>query len=175
MPASAAALQEGWKVVEVTRRVLVCRQSVHNWIARYQQRGLTAELRRIERQLARAGVGAVPSRSSIYRCLKRHGLIDLRRRRKRREDFRRWERDRLMRLWRIDVMGGVMLEDGAELKVVTGLDPENGTTGRFFPPAQGRAVRRTWWRGGRRDDLQASRELSRGARALGLSQRSSRQ
>jgi len=32
-------------------------------------------------------------------------------------------------------MGGVMLEDGAELKVVTGLDPENGTTGRFFPPA----------------------------------------
>jgi hypothetical protein len=34
---------------------------------------------------ARQGrVGAVPSRSSIYRCLKRHGLIDLRRRRKRR-------------------------------------------------------------------------------------------
>jgi hypothetical protein len=38
-------------------------------------------------------------------------------------------------LWQIDVMGGVMLEDGAELKVVTGLDPENGTTGRFFSPA----------------------------------------
>jgi hypothetical protein len=38
-------------------------------------------------------------------------------------------------LWQIDVMGGVMLEAGAELKVVTGLGPENGTTGRFFPPA----------------------------------------
>ena len=115
-------------MVEVARRLLVCRQSVHNWIARNQQGGLTAEPRRIERQLARAGVGAVPSRSSIYRCRKRHGLIDLRRR-KRREDFRRWERDRLMQLWQIEVMVGVMLEDGAELKVVTGLDPENGTCG----------------------------------------------
>jgi hypothetical protein len=68
MPASAAALREGWKVVEVARRLLVCRQSVHNRIAHYQQGGLTAEPRRIDRQLARAGVGAVPSRSSIYRC-----------------------------------------------------------------------------------------------------------
>jgi hypothetical protein len=40
-----------------------------------------------------------------------------------------------MQVWQIGVMGGVMLEDGAELKVVTGLDPDNGTTGRFFPPA----------------------------------------
>jgi len=38
-------------------------------------------------------------------------------------------------LWQTDVMGGVMLEAGAELKVVTGLDPETGTTGRCFPPA----------------------------------------
>jgi len=139
MPASAAALRDGWKVVEVARRLLVCRQSVHNWIARYQQGGRTAEPRRIECQLARAGVGAVPSRSGIYRCLKRHGLIDLRRRRKRREDFGRWERDRLMQLWQIDVMGGVMLEDGAELKVVTGLDPDNRTTGTFSTrPSAGR-------------------------------------
>ena len=29
-----------------------------------------------------------------------------------------------MQLWQFDVMGGLMLEDGAELKVVTGLDPE---------------------------------------------------
>jgi len=43
-------------------------------------------------------------------------------------------------LWQIDVMGGVMLEAGAGLKVVTGLDPENGTTGRCFPtrPKAGR-------------------------------------
>ena len=79
-------------------------------------------------------MGAVPSRSGIYRCRKRHGLIDLQRRRKRREDVGRWERDRLMQLWQIEVMGGVMLEDGAELKVVTGLDPETGATG-YSPPA----------------------------------------
>src|SRR6266542_4219859 len=60
--------------------------------------------------------------------------------------FRRWERDRLMQLWQIGVMGGVMLKDGAGLRVVTGLDPENGTTGAFSHPPRGRAVRRTWWR-----------------------------
>jgi hypothetical protein len=54
--------------------------------------------------------------------LKRHGLIELRRRRKRRDEFRRWERERPMQLWQMDVMGGVFLVDGAELKVVTGVD-----------------------------------------------------
>ena len=78
--------------------------------------------RRIEHHLARAGLEPVPSRSSIYRCLKRHGLIELRRRRKRREEYRRWERDRPMQLWQMDVMGGVELDDGSELKVVTGID-----------------------------------------------------
>jgi transposase len=78
--------------------------------------------RRIEHQLARNGVQPVPSRSSIYRCLRRHGLIELRRRRKRREEYRRWERERPMQLWQMDVMGGVELDDGTELKVVTGVD-----------------------------------------------------
>jgi transposase InsO family protein len=78
--------------------------------------------RRIEHQLARQGVEPVPGRSSIYRCLRRHGLIELRRRRRRRDEFRRWERDRPMQLWQMDVMGGVELDDGNELKVVTGVD-----------------------------------------------------
>ncbi len=78
--------------------------------------------RRIEHQLARAGIDPVPSRSAIYRCLRRHHLIELRRRRKRREEFRRWERERPMQLWQMDVMGGVVLADGTELKVVTGVD-----------------------------------------------------
>src|SRR5438094_5448015 len=78
--------------------------------------------RRIEHQLGRQGLETVPSRSSIYRCLKRHGLIELRRRRKRREEFRRFERERPMELWQMDVMGGVLLEDGSELKVLTGID-----------------------------------------------------
>jgi transposase InsO family protein len=43
-------------------------------------------------------------------------------RRKRRDEFRRWERERPMQLWQMDVMGGVLLTDGTELKVVTGID-----------------------------------------------------
>jgi transposase InsO family protein len=78
--------------------------------------------RRIRHQLAKLGVDPVPGRSSIYRCLRRHHLIELRRRRKRRDEFRRFERERPMQLWQMDVMGGVRLEDGTELKVVTGID-----------------------------------------------------
>jgi transposase InsO family protein len=78
--------------------------------------------RRICHELAKVGLDRVPSRSAIYRCLRRHRLIELRRRRKRREEFRRWERERPMQLWQMDVMGGVLLSDGTELKVVTGVD-----------------------------------------------------
>ena len=149
-----AVIQDGWKVSEVAARLGVSRQSVHNWIARYEQGGLAgladrshrpascphqidAELeaaicelrrlhpgwgpRRIEHQLAKTEP-LVPSCSSIYRCLKRHGLIELRRRRKRRDEFHRSERERPMQLWQMDVMGGVFLAGGSELKVVTGID-----------------------------------------------------
>ena len=37
-----AVVQDGWKVVEVADRLGVSRQSVHNWIARYEQGGLAA-------------------------------------------------------------------------------------------------------------------------------------
>jgi transposase len=78
--------------------------------------------RRILHQLGRQGVDPLPGRSSIYRCLKRHNLIELRRRKKRRDEFRRWERDRPMQLWQMDVMSGVLLDDRTELKIVTGID-----------------------------------------------------
>jgi transposase InsO family protein len=78
--------------------------------------------RTILSQLVREGVVPVPSRSAIYRCLVRHGLVDPQRRRKRRSDYKRWERLRAMELWQMDVMGGVVLVDGTELKVVTGVD-----------------------------------------------------
>lgn len=77
--------------------------------------------RTILSKLRREG-GDPPSRSSIYRCLVRHRLIAPKARRRRREDYKRWERSRAMELWQMDVMGGVRLTTGAQLSVVTGLD-----------------------------------------------------
>jgi len=34
-----AVVQDGWKVTEVADRLGVARQSVHNWIARYEAGG----------------------------------------------------------------------------------------------------------------------------------------
>jgi transposase InsO family protein len=77
---------------------------------------------RIAHQLSREGTVPVPGRSSVYRALVRHGLIDPTKRRRRRADYRRWERGRSMELWQMDVMGRVHLCDGAELKLVSGID-----------------------------------------------------
>lgn len=65
-------------------------------------------------------VEAAPSASAIYRSLRRHGLVQARKRRSRREDYKRWQRQRPMELWQLDVVGGVALANGRYLKVVTG-------------------------------------------------------
>jgi transposase InsO family protein len=78
--------------------------------------------RTIRYHLEWEGVSPVPSRSGIYRALLRHNLVDQNARRKRRRDYKRWERLRAMELWQMDIMGGVYLVDGSELKVVTGID-----------------------------------------------------
>jgi transposase InsO family protein len=77
---------------------------------------------RIRHQLAREGVVPVPGRSSVYRALVRNGLLDPAKRKRKRSDYRRWERGRAMELWQMDVMGGVHLSNGSEVKVVTGID-----------------------------------------------------
>jgi transposase InsO family protein len=145
-------LEEGASVTEVARRHGVARQTVHEWLARYAQGGLAdrssrpascphqmpavVEARivsmrrdhpgwgpsRICWELERAGVMPLPGRSAVYRALIRHGLVDPKKRRRRREDYRRWERGRAMQLWQMDVMGRVHLAGGAEVKVVTGID-----------------------------------------------------
>ncbi|MEV0725610.1 IS481 family transposase [Micromonospora purpureochromogenes] len=66
--------------------------------------------------------GPIPSRITVHRVLIRHGLIDPIPRRRRREDYRRWERGRPMELWQLDIVGGIQLADGGEAKVVTGVD-----------------------------------------------------
>jgi len=77
---------------------------------------------RIRWELERAGVVPLPGRSAVYRALVRHGLVAARKRRRRREDYRRWERPRAMDLWQMDVMGRVFLAGGTEVKIVTGID-----------------------------------------------------
>jgi transposase InsO family protein len=96
---------------DLEARVLVLRDAHPRW-------GPT----RIVYELEREGVVAVPGRSSVYRALVRNGRIDPARRRRRRADYKRWERGRPMELWQMDVVGGVHLGDGAEVKVITGID-----------------------------------------------------
>ncbi|MET8944208.1 IS481 family transposase [Streptomyces sp. NPDC004542] len=84
--------------------------------------------RRIAHVLERSGtVAPVPSRMTVYRILVRHGLVVPGVRRRKRSDYKRWQRDRAMQLWQMDIVGGVMLVDPvtgelSEAKIVTGVD-----------------------------------------------------
>jgi transposase InsO family protein len=73
-------------------------------------------------ELEARGVEPLPGRSSVYRCLVRHGLIEPEARRRRKADYRRWERSRAMELWQMDVVGGVMLADGWKASIISGID-----------------------------------------------------
>lgn len=78
--------------------------------------------RTILSRLRAAGVEPLPGRSSIYRALVRHGLIEVARRRRRREDYKRWERSKAMELWQMDIVERFYLADGTELFALTGVD-----------------------------------------------------
>ena len=77
---------------------------------------------RLRYQLEKEGVTPVPSESSVYRALRRGGLIVPASRRKKLPTYKRWERGRPMELWQMDVVGGVLLENGTECKILTGID-----------------------------------------------------
>jgi transposase InsO family protein len=77
--------------------------------------------------LAREGADPLPGRTSIERCLIRHGLVNRTPRRRRRSDYKRWERSRSMELWQMDIVGGVRIVDPdtgevSEAKIVSGID-----------------------------------------------------
>jgi transposase InsO family protein len=78
--------------------------------------------RRIAFELGRLGAGPVPSESGIYRALLRAGLIEPGARRRRKEQWRRWERGTPNELWQMDVVGGFLLADGTHAKALTGID-----------------------------------------------------
>ncbi len=95
---------------EIEARIVELRRSHPGW-------GPRTILNKLRRELDHP-----PSRAAIYRCLVRHRLIQPKPRRRRREDYKRWERSRSMELWQIDVMGNVRLASGLQLSVVTGVD-----------------------------------------------------
>ncbi|MGY5106146.1 integrase core domain-containing protein, partial [Streptomyces sp. 900105245] len=78
--------------------------------------------RRLVHELERRGITPVPSRATVYRVLVRNGLVEPGVRKRRRSDYRRWERSASMELWQMDIVGGLLLADGSECKMVTGID-----------------------------------------------------
>jgi transposase InsO family protein len=96
--------------------------AVEVWVLEARRRHPDWGPRRLVHEAARAGVDPPPSRSGIYRALKRAGLIDPAARRRRDRRFRRWERGAAMELWQLDVVGGVVLADGRPAKILTGID-----------------------------------------------------
>ena len=78
--------------------------------------------RRLLFELGRRKVSPLPSRSTVYRVLVRRHLVAARKRKRRREDYKRWQREEPMQLWQLDVTASVFLADGTELKLISGID-----------------------------------------------------
>ena len=102
----------------------------HPWQIPAELESAVCELRRAHRkwgpkrlvfEMGRRGLGTV-TRSTVYRVLVRNQLIEPRSRRRRRQDYVRWERPVPMQLWQLDVTASAFLADGQEVKIVTGLD-----------------------------------------------------
>ena len=62
------------------------------------------------------------SRSTVCRVLVRHRMIEPVSRRRRRDQYRRWERPVAMELWQMDVTASLFLAGGRECEVITGID-----------------------------------------------------
>ena len=167
-------LDTGATVTDVATRYGIDRRTLHRWLLRYANDGLSALADRssrpdrcshqispeLEAQIValrrahpgwgprtilnklRRGSTVAPSRSAIYRCLVRHRLIEPKQRRRRREDYKRWERSRSMELWQMDVMGGIYLMNGIQLSVVTGIDDHSRfcVAAKLVPRATARPI-----------------------------------
>jgi transposase InsO family protein len=134
----------------------------HSHRPRFQPRQLNADIealicqlrgahprwgpRRLAYELNKANVSPVPSRSTIYRVLVRRGLVPARKRKRRRQDYKRWQRDAPMQLWQLDITGSVFLTDGTELKLISGIDDHSRfcVIATVVPRATARAVCRAF-------------------------------
>jgi transposase len=97
---------------------------------------------RLAFELERRDIGPVPSLATLYRVLARNTLIIPGQRRRPRSSYIRWEREAPMVLWQVDVMGGVFLADGTEVKLVSGIDDHSRycVIAQLVIRATGRAV-----------------------------------
>jgi transposase InsO family protein len=77
--------------------------------------------RRISHELARRGTQPAASRATVHRVLVRNGLVNAQDQAHKRR-YRRWQRAQPMHLWQLDLLGGVVLADGRECKLLTGID-----------------------------------------------------
>ena len=77
--------------------------------------------RRLVFEMGRRGYPGL-SRSTVYRVLVRHQLIQPVPRRRRRDQYIRWERPAPMQLWQLDVTASLFLASSRECKVITGID-----------------------------------------------------
>ena len=75
----------------------------------------------------------MPSRSTVYRVLVRRGLVPARKRKRRRQDYKHWQREQPMQLWQMDITASVFLTDGTELKLISGLDDHTSQLRRWRP------------------------------------------
>jgi transposase len=100
-----------WRISAEVEAVICDLRSSHRWWGP----------RRLVFELSKRGHPDV-SRSTVYRALVRHQLLEPVSRRRRRDQYRRWERSASMELWQLDVTASLFLADGRECKIITGID-----------------------------------------------------
>jgi transposase InsO family protein len=123
---------------EVEARICELRRQHPRW----GPRRLAYELgRELEGDLDR-----VPSRAAIYRALVRNNLLQPRKRRRRHQDYKRWERPAPMQLWQLDITDDIPLADGRQAKLITGVDDHSRfcVIARVVEHASGRATCRAF-------------------------------
>jgi transposase InsO family protein len=103
-------VQAGMPVTEIAERFGVSRQAVDRWVGWYRDEGLDGLSDRSHRPHAH------PAQTGP------EVVADAAPRRRRREDYRRWQRAVPMELWQLDIVDGIKLADGSETKIVTGVD-----------------------------------------------------
>lgn len=134
-----AVLSDGETVTDVSARVGVRRQTVQEWLARYEAGGLDALADRSHRprscphqmasvaevmvlELRRAHPSWGPRRLHYELAKRELEQISPGGRRARSEHWRRWERGLPNELWQMDTVGGFLLADGTRAKALTGID-----------------------------------------------------